>query len=147
MSVRAVEPGYGAQAMTLRYGEDDRGYGWVLFAGLMLGMAGTINFIEGIAAVSQSHFFAGNAHYVFGDLKTWGWVVLILGVLQGLASLGIFVKNQAARWAGVAFAGLNALAQLLNMPSYPLWSLAIFAIDILIIYGLVSYGGRSFQPA
>jgi hypothetical protein len=142
-----VQPGYVAQAQTLRYGEDDRGYGWVLFAGLMLGMAGTINFIEGIAAVSNSHFFVGNAHYVFGDLKTWGWVVLILGVLQGLSSLGIFVKNQMARWAGVAFAALNAIAQLLNIPSYPFWALAIFTIDILIIYGLVTYGGRAFRPA
>ena len=147
MSIRAVEPGYGAQAQTLRFGEDDRGYGWVLFAGLMLGMAGTINFIEGIAAVSRSQFFARNAHYVFGDLKTWGWVVLILGVLQGLASVGIFAKNQLARWAGVAFAGLNTIAQLLNIPSYPLWALSIFAIDILIVYGLITYGGRAFRPA
>jgi hypothetical protein len=140
-------PGYVAQAQALRVGEDDRGYGWVLFAGLMLGMAGTVNFIEGIAAVNNSHFFATNPHYVFGDLKTWGWVVLILGVLQGLASVGIFVKNQLARWAGAAFATANAVAQLLNIPSYPLWALAIFAVDVLVVYGLVTYGGRTFRPA
>lgn len=147
MSVRAAGPGYVAQAETLRYGEDDRGYGWVLFAGVMLGMAGTVNFIEGIAAISNSHFFVGNAHYVFGDLKAWGWTVLILGVMQGLAALGIFVKNQLARWVGVMFAALNALAQLLSMPAYPFWALALFAVDILIIYGLVAHGGRSFRTA
>jgi hypothetical protein len=79
---------------------------------------------------------------VFGDLNTWGWVVLCLGVLQGLVGVGVFVKSQLARWTGVGVLSLNAIAQLLMMPAYPFWSLAIFAIDILAIYGLVDYGKR-----
>jgi hypothetical protein len=142
------------EAAPSRYGEastgiadDDHGYGWLMFAGTMLMLLGTLNFIEGIAAVSKSHFFVGNAHYIFGDLKTWGWVVLLIGIAQGLIGVGIFFRNQFARWAGVAIAGLNAVAQLLFIPAYPFWALSLFAVDVLVIYGLVAYGARRASTA
>lgn len=147
MSVHAGPPDYVPDAQALRLGEDDSGYGWVLFAGVMLGVAGTINIIEGIAAIGNAHFFVGNAHYVVGDLNAWGWTVLLLGVAQGLTACGVFLKNQFARWAGVGFAGLNAIAQLLFIPAYPAWSLSLFAVDLLVIYGLTAHGGRTYRPA
>jgi hypothetical protein len=122
--------------------EDERGQGWITFAAVLLLTLGTLNVIDGIAAISKAHFYVGNAHYVFGDLKTWGWVALCLGVLLLLIGVGVFVKNQAARWTGVIVLSLNAIAQLLMMPAYPLWSLSIFAVDIVAIYGLVAYGKR-----
>jgi hypothetical protein len=122
--------------------EDERGRGWILFAAVLLLTLGTINVIEGIAAISRSHFYVAGAHYVFGDLRTWGWVALILGAIQLLAGLGVLAKNQFARWTGVAVLSLNALAQLLMIPAYPFWSLAIFAVDILALYGLIAYGKR-----
>jgi hypothetical protein len=140
----SVQEGGRAGGEAFRYEDDDRGYGWMLFAGAMLGMVAVINFVEGIAAISQSHFFVGHAHYVFGDLKTWGWVILILGIAQGLAAIGIFVKNQLARWAGVVFALANAIAQLLSIPAYPFWALALFTVDILIVYGLIAHGKRYY---
>jgi hypothetical protein len=121
---------------------DDRGQGWVMFAGVLLLTLGTLNVIDGIAAIGRSHFYVGNAHYVFGDLRTWGWIALCLGALQLLVGLGVFVKNQFARWTGVVVVSLNAIAQLLMMPAYPFWSLSLFAVDILAIYGLVAYGNR-----
>lgn len=124
------------------YYDEDRGVGWVAFAGVLLVLLGTINVIEGIAAIGNAHFFVGNASYVFGDLNTWGWIALCLGVLQLLVGFGVFAKNQFARWTGVGVLGLNALAQLLMMPAYPFWSLSLFALDILAIYGLVAYGKR-----
>jgi hypothetical protein len=124
------------------YADDDRGYGWVMFAGVLLLMVGSINFIQGIAAIGNAHFFVHNTHYVVGSLKTWGWVVLCLGILQFAIGLGVFVKNQLARWAGVVVLAVNAIVQLLMMPSYPFWSLTIFTIDILAIYGLIAYGQR-----
>ncbi len=122
--------------------DEDRGYGWVTFAGVMLLLIGTLNFIEGIAAIGNAHFFVGNAHYIISSLNTWGWVALCIGVIQLIVGLGVFVKNQFARWAGVVALGLNAIAQLLMMQAYPFWSLCIFAIDIVAIYGLVAYGKR-----
>lgn len=122
--------------------EDERGQGWVLFAGVLLLTLGVLNVIDGIAAISRAHFYVANAHYVLGDLKTWGWVALCLGVLQLLIGFGVFARNQFARWAGIVILSLNAIAQLLMMPAYPFWSLAIFAIDIVAVYGLVAYGER-----
>ena len=122
--------------------DDDRGYGWVWFAGVLLLMLGTLNFIEGIAAVSNSHFFVGNAHYIVGSLNTWGWVVMIIGVVELAVGCGVFVKNQLSRWVGVIVLGLNAIVQLMMIPAYPFWSLSIFTLDILAIFGLVAYGHR-----
>jgi hypothetical protein len=122
--------------------DDERGTGWIAFAGVLMMILGTMNVLEGIAAISNAHFFVANARYVFGDLNTWGWVTLCLGVLQLIVGLGVFVKNQFARWTGVGVLGVNALAQLLMMPAYPFWSLSLFAVDILAIYGLVAYGKR-----
>ena len=76
------------------------GYWMVVFAASLLGVSGTFNVIDGIAAVARSSVFTANARYVIGDLRTWGWVALILGVLQLLAMLGVLAGNQAARWFG-----------------------------------------------
>jgi hypothetical protein len=121
---------------------ESHGEGWLMFAGIMLTIIGTLNVIGGIAAIDDANVYAGNAHYTFGDLNTWGWVILITGGVQVLAGFGIFARNQLARWLGIGFASLNAMGQLLFLPAFPLWSLALFAIDILIIYGLVAYGSR-----
>ena len=122
--------------------EDDRGYGWVVFAGVLLLIIGTINFIMGLAAIGNAHFFVANAHYVAGSLNTWGWVVLCIGVIELAVGLGVFVKNQFSRWTGVVVLAGNSIVQLLMMPAYPFWSLTIFALDILAMYGLIAYGKR-----
>jgi uncharacterized membrane protein (DUF2068 family) len=123
------------------------GEGWVMFAGIILMIAGTLNFVYGIAAIANSHFYAANTHYVISDLKTWGWVVMLLGVLQLCVAMGVWVRAAWARWTGVLVAALNALAQLIFIASYPLLSLSIVALDILVIYGLVTYGSREPERA
>ena len=122
--------------------EDERGYGWVVFAGVLLVLVGTMNAIEGIGAIGNANFFVHSSNYIVGSLNTWGWVVLCIGVLELVVGIGVFAKNQFARWTGVVALSANAIAQLLMMPAYPFWSLTIFAVDILAIYGLVAYGKR-----
>ena len=73
------------------------GYGMVVFAAVLLGMLGLFNIIDGIAAIARSSIFIGNAKYVFGDLRTWGWVALILGVLQVLVSIGVMAGKGTFR--------------------------------------------------
>ncbi len=145
MSVQAI-PSTSAAAEHDGYHEEERGeergYGWVTFAGVLLLLLGTLNFIEGLAAVGNARFFYAGQHYIVGSLNTWGWVVLCIGVLQWIVGLGVFVKNQFARWAGIVVLALNAIAQLMMMPAYPFWSLSIFTLDILAIYGLIAYGKR-----
>jgi hypothetical protein len=124
---------------------DEEGGGWVAFAGVMIMLAGVINAIYGIAAIAESSFYVGNTRFVFSDLKTWGWIVLCLGALQIAVAVGIWAQEGWARWTGVAVAGLNAIAQLLFISAYPWLSLAVFTLDVLVIYGLIAHGGR--QPA
>ncbi len=140
MSVQAGPPA----TRTPPYGayEEERGQGWIVLAGVLLLTLATINIIEGIAAIGNARFFVANAFYITGDLNAWGWTVLGIGVVQLFVGFGVFVKSQLARWTGVAILGLNAIAQLLMMPAYPFWSMCVFAIDILAMYGLCAYGNR-----
>jgi hypothetical protein len=123
--------------------EEERGYGWVLFAGTMLALLATVNFIDGIAAVSKSSFFVGNAKFVISDLKTWGWILIAVAAIQGVTAIGVWLKWKGVRWVGVTIAGLNSIAQLMFMPAYPFWSLSLFAVDILVMYGLIAHGRRA----
>jgi hypothetical protein len=127
-----------------REAEPDAGGGWLTFAGILLLIDGTINCIGGIGAISDSKFFVGGDKFVVGDLHFWGWMILLLGAVQVLTGFGLFARNTAARVAGVAFASLNAVAQLLLLPAFPLWALALFTMDLLIIYGLVAYRKEAY---
>ncbi len=113
---------------------------------MLLLILGVLNVIDGIAAISKANLYVANAHYMFGELNTWGWVVLILGVCQLLVGLGVFAKNQFARWTGVLILSLNAIVQPLTIPAYPFWSLAIFAVDTIAVYGLIAFGSRIAEP-
>ena len=118
------------------------GYGTVIFASVLLLVVGFFNLIDGIVAIAKSHFFVGNAHYVIGDLRAWGWTVLILGALQLLVAAGVVTGNQVARWTAVVLIGLNAIAQMMFLPAYPFWSLMIIAVDVVALWGLCAYGSR-----
>jgi hypothetical protein len=127
---------------TYTYADEDASYGWVLFAGTMLAILSTVNFIEGVAAVSNSTFFVANAKFVASGLNTWGWVLIALSVVQLGVAFGVWARVEGIRWIGVALISVNAVIQLIAMPAYPLWSLTMFTLDILIIYGLVAHGAR-----
>jgi hypothetical protein len=120
-----------------------QGYGLVLFASVLLVIVGCFNLIYGIAAIANSHVFTANAHYVFGNLRTWGWITLIIGALQLLAAAGVLAGNQLARWFGVLVLGLSAIDQMFFIPAYPFWSLMIIAVDVVALYGLCAYGSRA----
>ena len=127
---------------TVKGAYDESGGGWILFAGIMLMLVGVLNVIYGIAAISNSSFFVNDQKYILSNLSTWGWVTLILGAVQILAAYSIWNGNQFGRWFCIATAGLSAIGALMSIPAYPFWSLAIFAVDILIVYGLAAYGGQ-----
>jgi hypothetical protein len=124
------------------YAADDRGTGWLVFAGIMMLIVGILNVIYGIAAIDSSSFYVQDAKYVISDLNTLGWVVLVVGVVQLCAAFGIWRGGQIGRWIGIISASGNAILQLLFIASYPFLSLALFAVNLLVIYGLVAYGGR-----
>jgi hypothetical protein len=114
---------------------EDRGQGWVTFAGIMLMIAGVLNVIYGISAIDEAHFYIADTKYVIGELATWGRFLTVLDAVQVCAALGIWARQGWARWAGVGFAAINAIIQLLYLPAYVWLSLAIFALDLLVTYG------------
>ena len=122
--------------------DDEHGQGLVTFAGVMLMIAAVLNMLYGIAAIGKANFFVHDARYVFGDLNTWGWFLLALGVLQAFAAVAIWRAPPWARWFGVACASGNAILQMLWIPAYPVLAMTILGLDIIAIYGLLAYGGR-----
>ena len=119
-----------------------RGFGLIIFASILLLVDGFFNMLYGIAAIANSHVFVANAHYVIGDLRAWGWVTLIIAVLQLAAGAGVLAGNQLARWFAVAVVGISAIEMMFFLPAYPLWALAIIAVDVVALYGLCAYGSR-----
>ena len=130
----------------LDYDYDDRhGQGLVTFAGVMLMIAAVLNTLYGIAAIGKAHVFTQRAHYVFGDLKTWGWFMLALGIIQCIAAFAVWRGEPWARWFGVGVASVNAILQTMWIPAYPILAMTILTLDVIVIYGLLAYGGRRRQ--
>jgi hypothetical protein len=121
--------------------------GWVTFAGVMLFISGVLNIIYGIAAIGDSSFFVQDQRYILSNLNTWGWVTLILGALGLFAAFSLWSGGLYGRFVAILVASLSAVAALLSIPAYPFWSLAIFAIDIIVIYQVAMYGGAGYEDA
>jgi len=117
-----------------------RGLGRAVFAAVLLMVGGVLNIIYGIAALGNSSFFVYNQKYVFSSRKGWGWIILILGILEILASLSLFGGGAYGRWFAIFVGALAAIGALLSIPAYPLWSIAVFGLSLWIIHGLVIYG-------
>ena len=129
---------------------ESSGMGWKLFAGIMIIIVGTFNVIDGLVAITDEGYFknVGSQQLpVTNDVKTWGWVVLILGAVMILAGFLIFVGNMFGRVIGVVVAGANAIIQLAYLPHFPFWSFTMILVDILVIWGIVVHGGRLVENA
>ena len=115
---------------------EDRVTGWWVFAGTLLLIAGVLNVIWGIAAIGDAKFFIANQKYIISSLHTWGWVTLILGVIELIAGFSLFSGGGFGRWVGMFAAALASISALLSIPAYPFWSLCIFALAIIVLYEL-----------
>ena len=117
-----------------------RGTGRVVFVAVLLLIAGTLNIIYGIAAVSNAHFFA-NTQYAFSSLHTWGWITIIVGIIQLTAGASLFGGGGYGRFIGIFAATIGALESLLSIGgTHPWWSLAIFALCVYVLHGLIIFG-------
>jgi hypothetical protein len=120
----------------------DPGKPWLLFAGVLLAILGVLNLIYGIAMIDESSFFVADTKFVLANLNFWGWVLAVLGAGQLAAAAGIYAQKEWARWLGIAFASVNMLANFLSIASYPVLTLLLFFVDVIVIWGLFTYGGR-----
>ena len=116
--------------------------GWIWFAGLVLVLVGTINVIDGLAAIFEDDVFVqtGRAGLLVFDLTTWGWVHLLFGVLQILAGLALFSGATWARITAVVLVMLNVIGQIATLNAQPVWSVIVIVLDLLVLWALVVHG-------
>lgn len=128
-------------------GEDtmeQKGAGWLIFASIVLGIAGIMRIFDAIWAFSYHGAVPSNLeNALFGhSLKTYGWVYLVVGIVLILCAGGVIAGSQFSRWLGVFAGAVMAISAIWWMPYYPIWSLTYIVIGIFVIYGLAVYGDR-----
>jgi hypothetical protein len=136
MSSTIPEPG----APSARYEREPAGVGgWIIFAGIVMMIGGFLDAMWGLAAVINNEVITVGGHgVVVWDISAWGWGHLILGTLVALSGLGLLAGQGWARVMGIIFVSLNVLVQFGTFTLFPLWSMLIIAIDIVIIYQLTA---------
>jgi hypothetical protein len=118
--------------------------GWVAFAAMMMFLLGSFQAVQGLVAVFDDGFYhvTEGGLVVDVDYTAWGWTHLLLGVLIIISGAGVLTGNLAARTVGVVLAGLSALVNLAFIEAYPIWSVIVITVDVLVIYALTVHGGE-----
>jgi hypothetical protein len=117
-----------------------RGAGRVVFAATLLILVGTINIIYGIGALDDAHIFVNDTRYVFTNLHTMGWVLIILGVVQLTGGFSLISGNTYGRVIGIIGGSLGAIGALFSIGgNNPWWSLCVFALCIYVVYGIIVF--------
>ena len=118
-----------------------RGHGRAVFAGILLLIVGTLNLVYGIGALDGANIFVNDQRYILTNLNTLGWVLIILGVIRLTGGFSLIAGNTYGRIIGIIAGSLGAIANLLATGgAYPWWSLALFALCVWVVYGLIVYG-------
>ncbi len=118
-----------------------RGAGRATFAAVLLLIAGTLNIIYGIGALDKANIYANDTRYIFSDLNTMGWVLIVLGVVQLTGGFSLMSGKTYGRVIGIVGAGLGAIGALLSVGgANPWWSLAVFALCVYVLLGILVLG-------
>jgi hypothetical protein len=118
-----------------------RGAGRVVFAATLLLIVGVINIIYGIGALDDARIFVNDTRFILDDLNTLGWVLIVLGVIQLAAGISLAAGNTFGRVIGIVGGSLGAISALLSIGgNNPWWSLAVFALCVYIVHGLLVFG-------
>lgn len=130
-----------AQTRDMHHGQTSGWLGWVYFAGFMMMLAGIFHAIAGLVAIFKNEVFVvGGGSLLVLDFTGWGWLHLILGIVLFLAAFSVFAGGTFGRLIGAMLAGASAIANFAFFTAYPLWTIIIITIDILIIYALLVHG-------
>ena len=125
-----------------------RGTGRATFAAILLLIAGTLNIIYGIGALDKANIFTNETRYIFTNLNTMGWVMIVLGVIQLTGGFSLLAGNTYGRVIGIIGGSLGAIAALLSIGgANPWWSLAIFFLCVWVVYGILILGDDERAPA
>ena len=126
---------------------EENGEGWLIFAAIVLGVAGIMRVFDAIWAFRYHGVLPQNFEdAIFGhSLKTYGWVYLIVAIVLILSAFGVAARSQVSRWIGIFAGAILAISAIWWMPFYPVWSLTYILVGVLVIYGLAAHGGREVR--
>ena len=120
--------------------------GWIVFAGVMMIISGSLNALYGLIAVVNDDWVVWtNSASLYIDVSQWGAVHLVIGLVVLLSGIGVLSGNILARTVGVIVASLSLIASFFFIPAYPLWTLVVIAIDVLVIWALTAHGKEMRQ--
>lgn len=118
-----------------------RGTGRAIFIASLLLFVGVLNIFYGIGALGNASVYVGETRLLFNNLHTYGWVLIILGLIQLTGGFSLFAGNAYGRVIGIIAAGLGALANLTSIGGPdPWWRLAGFALCVYVLWGLIEFG-------
>jgi hypothetical protein len=112
--------------------------GLVMFGAAALILVGAFNFLDGLVALTRPESFTDDL--LVGSLTAWGWAFLVFGAAQALVGLAVLRGSEIALWPGIVLVAANAVAQIAFLRAYPAWSIAIMALDGLVIYAFLVRG-------
>ncbi|MBE9375441.1 hypothetical protein IQ251_13390 [Saccharopolyspora sp. HNM0983] len=119
--------------------ETDTLSGWLTFGGSLILLIGVFNIISGLTAFFRvDYFVAAPGELLVLDYASWGWIFLGLGVLQVAVGMGALFGQTWARATGVVLAGLAAIGHLAFLGAFPLWSLVVIAMCVVVMYALIA---------
>jgi hypothetical protein len=111
--------------------------GWAMFAAIVLLIVGTLNALLGLAAILNGDVLAvGGGEVIIWSFTAWGWIHFLVGLAMVLTGAGLLAMQEWARWAAVFFAALSAILQVGVITAFPLWSVLVIALDVVVIYQL-----------
>lgn len=118
--------------------------GWIVFAGTLLLLDGIFQFIMGLVSAFNHQWYAivGSSHMLVWNYATWGWIQMLVGVALAAVGLSLFSGSMFGRVLAVIIAGLSAIANLAFISVYPVWSIIVIAVDVLVMYALIVHGGE-----
>ncbi len=114
--------------------------GWIAFAGVVLFIVGCVNMIQGLAALIKHTVYVvpNSGLLVSTSYSTWGWLLVIWGIIMACAAYGLFSGSEVARWFAVIVVAVNLLGQFAWFPAYPLWSLIVIGLDVAVLFALTA---------
>jgi hypothetical protein len=113
--------------------------GLAIFGGILAAIMGTMNLIYGLLLLFNSEFvLLAEEGLFYVDVTAWAWLLVVFGVVQIAAAIGIMSGQTWARLVGIAWASLVVIGNMFFLPAYPFWSLLIIALGVMVIYALAS---------
>lgn len=132
-----VDRPHGAQQETRGTRNDGRAAGPLTYFGVPLLLSGVLSILKGIAGIAEDRLFGMPRHYEYRfDLTTWGWIHLVVGIALLIAGAVLLRAVSWGRAAGLTTAAVSLVTQFMVIPYYPLWSISVMTLDLVILWGL-----------